>query len=670
MYLLSTQGFFSDSLVKAVCWVLVHSLWQGLLLAGISGGIVLFTKQRSAALRYNLLTSALLIFVAGVALNVYLQLHNSFMQTTLLVQPEGGSQISAAIATAGDAPVTHISFMDLIAGFFNRNAAAIVFVWFLVIGVKMARMMAGLYSIQQIKKRKLSTAGSYWSLRVQQLSHQLGIKHTVQFFQSGIVKVPMVIGYFKPIILFPVGALASLSPADVEAILLHELAHIRRRDYLVNMLQHVVEILFFFNPAVLWVSAIIKTERENCCDDIALAHTSNRHGYVNALVSFQEFDQAQPAYATALTGKKDHLFQRVKRIVTNNNKSLNNMEKIFLVICFLFTGTLTLVFAQKKTALEKFTAVQTGKTVKKTTVYVYDETEAIKQMQSLEENATLVYSDKTANPRRHFISKRNGNIYEIYGDITWFKINGKTIPQENWKAYEAIINDMMNINEEVVEKYEAVAPYETQAAIQLLTDKEVAQDKKAAVVQKEQHLQDSLQAEVYKAVARDVKNITEKDKAIQFSDKNELEKQRRIMEAERKRTDAETEKANDEKKTTNKSTTSVKVERVVDTDKYRTITGLTYNSVNTNISANINNRINTNVHIKDIDVSELTNKITADLKTNGIITTTDNLSYQLNNDQLIVNNVVQPAAIHAALKANYIKSADWKLMYNWKQKVN
>ena len=143
------------------------------------------------------------------------------------------------------------------------------------------------------------------------------------------------------------------------------------------------------------------------------------------------------------------------------------------------------------------------------------------------------------------------------------------------------------------------------------------------------------------------------------------------MEAERKRASAELKKPDNAKTVKQTSTTSVKVERVVDTDKYHTITGLSYSTdVNTNVSTNINNRINTNVNVKDIDVHDLTNKIIADLKTKGIITTSDNLSYQLSNDQLIVNNVVQPAAVHAILKANYIKSENWKLMYNWKMKTN
>src|SRR4030095_11498069 len=94
--------------------------------------------------------------------------------------------------------------------------------------------------------------------------------------QSSLTKVPVVIGHLKPVILFPIGILNSLPQNEVEAILLHELAHIARNDFLINLLQQFTEIIFFFNPAVIWVSSCIKSERENCCDDIAISVTQDK----------------------------------------------------------------------------------------------------------------------------------------------------------------------------------------------------------------------------------------------------------------------------------------------------------------------------------------------------------------------------------------------------------
>ncbi|MCP9752889.1 M56 family metallopeptidase [Ferruginibacter sp. HRS2-29] len=692
MYLLSAQNLFTGKMIQALCWTLIHSLWQGLLLAGITGLVILFTRKKSAAVRYNLLTSALVLFMVTISITFCLQAGKAFTEVSVPLTAIGEPSITSATNTIIAVPAVtgHSSFMDLATGFFNRYATAIVFIWFLVISVRLAQMMAGLYSIQQIKKRKVSSVGSFWSLRVQQLSAQLGIKQKVGFLQSGIVKVPMVAGFLKPVIFFPLGALASLSPADVEAILLHELAHIRRKDYLINMLQHVVEILFFFNPAVLWVSALIKTERENCCDDIALSFTSNKRDYINALVSFQEFDEAQPRYATALTGKKDHLLQRVKRIVHNNNKSLNNMEKIFLIGCFLLTGTLTLVFSQtkKNNPSTETSTTKTQKTETTMTSATLDEPllSADQLAQDLTEGKTIVYNDRSAKSRRHFVSKRNGNVYEIYGDITWFKINGKKIPQDNWDTYKTIMNDMMANYEELETSADMWFQQDSTRARKLKAEAAVIalQQKKPAAGQVKLANQDSLQS--LKAQLNKLDEQKEPDMQIQALDekKAELDQQQQKLDERKERrkdtrenrTEEHKLKAEKDKREAdkNKVTTvtdeqrKVNIETVVDNDKYYTVTGLSY-SVNNNINTNVNTNINTNVE-KDVDVTVLTNNIIADLKKNNIISNEKNLSYQLTGSQLIVNDKVQSAALHAALKAKYIRNSDWKLLYNWKLKAN
>src|SRR5688572_11218736 len=144
-------------------------------------------------------------------------------------------------------------------------------------------------------------------------------------------------GHLKPVILVPVGILTGLPAAEVEAVLLHELAHIRRHDYLVNFIQRAAEMLFFFNPALLWVSSLLRIERENCCDDIAIAKTKDKLQFVEALISFKEHSLRHPQYALGLFGKRNLLIQRVSRIVHNRNKTLSPFEVVFFgVNLFVF----------------------------------------------------------------------------------------------------------------------------------------------------------------------------------------------------------------------------------------------------------------------------------------------------------------------------------------------
>jgi hypothetical protein len=163
----------------------------------------------------------------------------------------------------------------------------------------------------------------------------MGISKPVLILQSAVVSVPLVVNFLKPVILIPVGMLAKLPVDEVEAILLHELAHIRRKDFIVNIFQHLIETLFFFNPFLLWLSARIREERENCCDDAAVAYLPKRSVLVHALVSCREFDLSKtPQHALAFPGTKNHLLSRAERILHRKNKPVNRAEKAILSCCF------------------------------------------------------------------------------------------------------------------------------------------------------------------------------------------------------------------------------------------------------------------------------------------------------------------------------------------------
>jgi hypothetical protein len=222
-----------------------------------------------------------------------------------------------------------------------------VLVWFLIICAKSIQLLVGLIGVRRLKHTKVNQVTVDWYNRLQQLAHSLEIKKRIELLESGLAKVPMVIGALKPVILMPIGLLTALSTEEVEAILVHELAHIKRRDYLVNLLQSLMEIVFFFNPAVLWISQLIKAERENCCDDMVLSQRSNKVSYIRALISCEEYQAAVPAYAMSFAGDKATLMSRVKRMVSNRNHTLNLFEKTVLAVCLVVSGLCISAFGQK-----------------------------------------------------------------------------------------------------------------------------------------------------------------------------------------------------------------------------------------------------------------------------------------------------------------------------------
>ncbi|HEV3414190.1 MAG TPA: M56 family metallopeptidase [Puia sp.] len=329
------MNFIPETIVRALCWTLLHSLWQGLILAVIAGAVMLLTRRASSATRYRILGILIIGFLAGSGYTFFRQLQTPVgvvaqvvRQTMPAAEDIGGS------AGWGQQPAQPNAIEQLVQ-YFNAHAAVVVVVWFIVFCARFVKLLSGLVYAQRIRHYKTSPAPAEWQERMIALLERLRITRPVQLLESALIKTPAVVGWLKPVILVPVGMLAQLSPDQVESILLHELAHICRRDYLFNLVQHVVDTLFFFNPALLWVSSLIRTERENCCDDVAIRETRSRRQLIEALVSFHEYQKSTPAYSLAFAGEHNGVVKRVERIVRKKNHSLNAGERLLLTVGIL-----------------------------------------------------------------------------------------------------------------------------------------------------------------------------------------------------------------------------------------------------------------------------------------------------------------------------------------------
>ena len=348
-------NLFNITGMHAVFVMLVDSLWIGALAAVLAGIIITLTKKHGPQLRYQLLTGLLALF----ALSMVLVFYAAFTKETHVVADGNNTMIVAATSTtiqAGAIQPEQKNAVDTFMSFIQSNAGIIVSIWLMVILFRCLQLISGLNSLQRMKRVWIMEAGDHWNQKLHELAEKLDIKRPVVFLQSSLAKVPMVIGHLKPFLLFPMGLLNNLPQDEVEAILLHELAHIKRNDFLVNLLQQFAEIFFFFNPAVLWISSLIKNERESCCDDMALSIARDKKIFIHALVAFQEYN-AGIKYATTFAGSKNHLLNRVKRIITNNNKTLNTMEKLVLASGIIITCLATVAFNPGKEK-DKFNAAK------------------------------------------------------------------------------------------------------------------------------------------------------------------------------------------------------------------------------------------------------------------------------------------------------------------------
>src|SRR5580704_11451286 len=183
-------------MVNALCNTLVHSLWQGILLAAAAGLIVLATRRTTTALRYNLLVSALTIFTAGVALTFVLQLSNSTSTT-----PDNLASTVVAHLPIDNLPTTArtaTTFTHTINGFLDRNDSTIVLIWFLIICARSIQLGVGLYGTYRLRRVNVSPITGPWLHRMQDLAMTMGIRKAIVLLESGLANVPLVIGHLKP----------------------------------------------------------------------------------------------------------------------------------------------------------------------------------------------------------------------------------------------------------------------------------------------------------------------------------------------------------------------------------------------------------------------------------------------------------------------------------------
>ncbi|UYQ94885.1 M56 family metallopeptidase [Chitinophaga horti] len=342
------QALFNHEVIRAIGWTLIHSLWQGFALAVVAGILILFTRNARPVVRYNLFTALLFLFLACSAITFFYVLERPsplpVVETKAVVTD--WTMLTADVAPMAQQTAVAPSFMERFKGYFNEHAPLLVTGWFIVFVAKLLWLLSSLIYLQRVRRYKTFTPDEEWVHKVAELSQRIGLSVKVRLLESGMIKVPAVVGILKPVILMPAGLLAGMPAEQLEAVLLHELAHIRRRDFLVNLFQHFAETIFFFNPALLWISARVREEREHCCDDMAITVTQSKTGYVRAMVSFMELNlDARQGFAMTFPGKKNQLLDRVKRIVYNNNKTLNMAEKSFLLICLSLTGTIGLLIA-------------------------------------------------------------------------------------------------------------------------------------------------------------------------------------------------------------------------------------------------------------------------------------------------------------------------------------
>jgi beta-lactamase regulating signal transducer with metallopeptidase domain len=298
---------------QVTAWTLLHFLWQGAVVAAAVAIALRCCHRTSAHVRYLVACAALCVMVVAPVLTATVVTHTLVTQSRSTKDPSGpvdpASERSAQPAVAADQlPLQRPSELDSLAGL----VPGVVLAWATGVGLLLLRAGWRWWQVQRIARAARALPPSGWQESVDRLAPRLGLRRAVRVVELAGIDVPAVMGWLRPLIVLPLAIGSQLPAAQVDAVLAHELAHVLRRDYVVNLLQIVAESVLFYHPAVWWLSARIREERELCCDDLAIAISGDRVGYANALI---ELESRRHVADMALAATDGPLLKRVRRIL-------------------------------------------------------------------------------------------------------------------------------------------------------------------------------------------------------------------------------------------------------------------------------------------------------------------------------------------------------------------
>jgi len=433
--------FISPQIIPTIGWTIIHSLWQGILISLLLATILIFIDKKNTSIRSTISYLAL-IFLFTISIRTYRDLDKSQSKSFQIATSDKLLSSSDNLVNKSEVPVIPFSsektnsviskYTNFAQGFLSNNINLIVLLWFAGIIILSIRLVGGIYYTQRLKLREVIPVNDYWDNKIANLSAKFEITRTVKLLQSKFVEFPITIGYLKPVILLPIGLLSGIPNNQLEIIIAHELAHIKRADYIFNIFQSIIEVLFFFNPAVWWISKTIRTEREFLCDDLAIETCGNSITLAKALLFVQNSDYTNTKIAMAAIGNKHSLMGRIKRMKYSKkeNKTLSatlTIIPMLLLVSFMACSQLDSEIVRKGNASAQPSEVASVS-------YASSSAESAPYSFSSSESASARHSESASSSFRSSSSARSSSVAYDFDDDNKIKISFR---EKNiyWKAY-------------------------------------------------------------------------------------------------------------------------------------------------------------------------------------------------------------------------------------------
>lgn len=407
---------FPQNLIDVLGWTVFHAIWQGAII-GLVFYILLTTQSfKSAKARFNAAWTTLFIQLL-TSICTFCYIWNTFAnRIEPAINQESGIQNHFYLSD-NETVAVQTSLLEKLLNLPNQYIDWVSWIWLIGVSFMTLRMMGGFSYLIWLNKVSTDPLPLEVNLFLELKRKEAGVKRIIGKLSTQI-QSPIVFGHFKPILLFPFALLSKLTPEQIEAVILHELAHIKRNDYILNIFQIFIEVVFYFHPVTWWLTSIIKREREHICDDEAAGKELNQKlSYAKALLIIQENNTISGIGSLAFAKKPSEMYLRIKRIL-EPSKNVNFMEKTTLGILML--GLALGMFWQQKPI---FANNSTFKTIR---------TEVI---------------DTLPKGTIQLNLNKNGETWDINlkdGKIVSLKKDGNTIPESDFPKYESEVKKIMS----------------------------------------------------------------------------------------------------------------------------------------------------------------------------------------------------------------------------------
>lgn len=340
---------FSSPFFKALGWSLLHSLWQAAIVFLLAKIMLRILRQAKSSIKYIIAYSSVVIIALWFVVTLF---RIYYQQVSLSSLHHFSTQTFQHDFTGNAVPRTATA-----AAYVEHFLPALLALYIAGLCILSIRLLNSYIATIRLKSSACLHLGDTWQQLAETLCDKIGLTKNVRLLLSETIDVPMTIGFIKPIILVPLAAVNSLSAEQMEAVLLHELSHIRRQDYLLNLIQSCIETVLFFNPFVQLIAQYIRKERENCCDEIVVLYTPPRD-YAQALVTLEDARTQQYRLALTAVNKEPHLFNRIKKIMEMKKKNIVPLRQKLAALVLAGIGLCSIAWISPGTGKEKNNTVK------------------------------------------------------------------------------------------------------------------------------------------------------------------------------------------------------------------------------------------------------------------------------------------------------------------------